>query len=750
MAEQGGGSWESPPEEPAEAPRERRSSTLSASYKPSAGAVKRGGNPLWPLFLVLLLLGGAAFAAVTWLTREETPARPAPAEREAARETPPAPASAPVSEAAREAAVAKPAQEAPPPAETPRTPPARKAPAAAEPLSAAPAPAAPSRVEDRTARRSPPTAPGDDGAREPVRAPAPTAARRAGDGPLLAQPEPPAELAAALAALAGGPSEADLAVLGRYAEAGWPQAETGLALALATGAGGRREVKKALALFKQAAEQDDAEAQYHLGDAYLKGTGVEADPVEALAWFILAATHGHAEALAERDRGLASVNADDRARAFNRARNLGPDLAAGWSRDPASGTRVWLPSWYRTGSYVLRLEVPAKDGRAEGQGRLELKASLPGDSDRVFEGRFSGGHYFGKHAPAGSFHFLETNDFLYRLPDSEIGAFRGVAFWLRVDFGVDFAADPCYLATNRTPDLVAAVPAGFPALEDESAKGVMAEAWRLYQTVCPKGDHAHVTVTPAAFGRERDRFGHRVFGPRLATARFYGKRGETLSVGGFENQARRAHETEQRALAERRKREAREEKRRRAAAAAPGRGNPDVRGLRLGMTLAEVHAHFADEIADWQPPWKPERPLPPFSQFQQKIKLADGTRISARFTSPVNGSVLFALAYEQDLRDGPPPDELARSLVAKYGEPDDRGTGGIWWSYELVSRVDGRLGAFMKVHYRVDRASNRVQYLRLVINDHGFGRRDERAAYDAKVEAERRAYEAGKAAKPKF
>ena len=50
------------------------------------------------------------------------------------------------------------------------------------------------------------------------------------------------------------------------------------------------------ALWKQSAEEGDAEAQYKLGRCYANGLGVEIDMVEAVRWFTLAAEQGDAMA----------------------------------------------------------------------------------------------------------------------------------------------------------------------------------------------------------------------------------------------------------------------------------------------------------------------------------------------------------------------------------------------------------------------------------------------------------------------
>ena len=744
--------WESPPEADKPTARPARG---TAELKPSGGTVRRGGSPIWPLLVVLLLLGAAAFAAVSWLSGDRTP-ETAVAVRQAgsASDAGSEPAADPDGEDSPVTADVAPAGEtapAPvPPAPVPAAPSEpRAAPGETPPREAGGGKTPPAEV----ARATPEPVPPPTTAVSPPPPPEAPAGGRIMEGPMLVKETPPAALAAALAALEEAATPEHLAVVAEHAEAGWPEAQTALGLQLARGDVVARDFKQAVTWFEKAAAGNDAAAQYYLGYAHLTGDGVQADKVKALAWFIVAASRGQAEALAERDRGLANLAGDDRARAFIAARNLSADIAAGWSRDPASGVAVWLPSWFRDGSYALRVEVPAEDGYAHGIGKVVLKASQAGDSDRTFEGRFFRGRFYGERVREEEIHFLDSDDFLVRLPGSPRQDFAGIDFWLRTEYGVQIAADPCYVATNRRPDLLVAVPEGFPVLDDKAAEQAMHEGWRLYQELCPEGYYAEVYVVPAEFRRQRQR--SRMipeYSPLFARASFYGKRGEQLSVGQFENLARRAHEKAEAEAERQRQRQAREDKRRRAAEAAGGRGNPDVRGLRLGMTLAEVRALFEDEIAAWEPPWRPERLPAPFRQFSQNIRLADGAKIEASFTSAVNGSLLYAFVYEQNLRDGIDRAKLTADLEAKYGKPDDYGTGGIYWSYKLVSRKpEETLGAFMKVTIRsFETGPDRIDFLRLVINDAGFGSYDERAAYAAEREEKARQYEANKSRKPKF
>ncbi len=278
-----------------------------------------------------------------------------------------------------------------------------------------------------------------------------------------------------------------------------------------------RDFAKSLALFKAAAEQGDAQGQYYLGHAYLTGSGVEADPVEALAWFIQAAARDHAEALAERDKGMAALGGNDRIRAVNRAKMLGPIVPAGWLRDPESGTAVWLPSWFRYGTFDLKLDVTARDGLAEGEGKAILTSHQPGNSDRTFEGLFRGGYFLGDAGRQRPFEMLPTDSYLVSLPTSDKTGFEEVSFWLQNEFGVRIAVEICHVPTNRTPGLLAVVPEIFPVLDEAAVTALLREAWRLYASFCPKNEYAKIDVVSTAHQRVIDR-GDTTFQPLLAKA----------------------------------------------------------------------------------------------------------------------------------------------------------------------------------------------------------------------------------------
>jgi TPR repeat protein len=60
--------------------------------------------------------------------------------------------------------------------------------------------------------------------------------------------------------------------------------------------------KEANQWYRKAAEQGVADAQYRLGESFATGEGVAQDPVEAYAWFSLAAAQQHRQAVNARTR----------------------------------------------------------------------------------------------------------------------------------------------------------------------------------------------------------------------------------------------------------------------------------------------------------------------------------------------------------------------------------------------------------------------------------------------------------------
>ncbi len=67
--------------------------------------------------------------------------------------------------------------------------------------------------------------------------------------------------------------------------------------------------KKAFQLFSEAANKGHIASQHNVGVLYLQGDGIEADPVKALAWFMIAAENGNKSAAKVVTR-LKSSNSD--------------------------------------------------------------------------------------------------------------------------------------------------------------------------------------------------------------------------------------------------------------------------------------------------------------------------------------------------------------------------------------------------------------------------------------------------------
>ncbi|MBI3707185.1 MAG: hypothetical protein HY246_05845, partial [Proteobacteria bacterium] len=185
---------------------------------------------------------------------------------------------------------------------------------------------------------------------------------------------------------------------------------------------------------------------------------------------------------------------------------------------------------------------------------------------------------------------------------------------------------------------------------------------------------------------------------------------------------------------------------------------PEVRSVRLGMRLDEFKAALDGEIAEWRQSWRVENESDPYLRRQVNVRLADRSLLEAEFVSAIDGAELYVVSYQQVLRDGPTPDELIQALEAKYGKPDainhPQGSTAYRSTYDLPSRAQHVLGAFMKVYFDFERAESggraRVENFRIVINDAGFGAFDETAIYEHRRAAERRAYETNKSGAPKF
>jgi TPR repeat protein len=79
----------------------------------------------------------------------------------------------------------------------------------------------------------------------------------------------------------------------------------------------RKEFKKAFELFKQAAEADDAYAQYSLAYLYANGEGIKKDHVQAAHWYTKAAEQGYAKA--QRNLGFCYVEGEGVSQDYKKA-----------------------------------------------------------------------------------------------------------------------------------------------------------------------------------------------------------------------------------------------------------------------------------------------------------------------------------------------------------------------------------------------------------------------------------------------
>ena len=76
------------------------------------------------------------------------------------------------------------------------------------------------------------------------------------------------------------------------------KAQYNLGVCYETGRGVEQDIKKAVELFRKAADQGHAMAQYNLGHCYRTGEGVEKDIKKAAEWYRKAADQGYEPAKA--------------------------------------------------------------------------------------------------------------------------------------------------------------------------------------------------------------------------------------------------------------------------------------------------------------------------------------------------------------------------------------------------------------------------------------------------------------------
>jgi hypothetical protein len=670
--------------------------------------VRRQESSLAPLILGVALLAIAGGGALAWfLWPEQETAAPSAA---------PAPAPAPKAVAA-----------APPESKVAPTPPPSEPRLATTPAPSTATTAAPPVAEPAPAPASPPTP-----------APAPAA-------PPLAAPAPPAPVAVAppIETLPPAPEQPP-AVLARPAPAPEPVAS-------------RRDKPPpsdpaaAFAQFTKAAAQGDAAAQFRLALAYRDGIGTKAAPVRALAWLMHAGARGHAEAVAERDRALASYDDTSKVQADSLSRSLPVPMPAGWLVDPARGVRVWSPSWYRNGTFKVSIEGASAGGGVHGPGKVALTATLYGRSDRIFEGVFTGGLMLDARLRAMQdprLQLLESDEIRLNLDAAAASYPTLQRLWRQTKLqGLEIEACP-----KAAPQLYAVMAPDFVAIEDAQAKAAAIGAAQAIGALCPlrPDTPAHVFLLPPEHHESYDR-GEMTYRPRLAELQLYGFDQPTAAWSiTLRNHAREAHLRQEQEAEQQRRRAEREQKEARATAAAIARSMPDIRGFKLGLSFEAFKAAIGGDAATWLPKLKDDHRMPDYMKWEQKVTLTDGAAFTGVFSSSQNGSRLMSLGYEQHLREGPPLETMRQQLFAKYGPADEDVANGTWLTWWLRSAVDDEpKGALLRARIETDR-DRRATALRLTVSDINLARRDEQQAAAARRQAEREAFEKQKSDKPKF
>lgn len=113
--------------------------------------------------------------------------------------------------------------------------------------------------------------------------------------------------------------------------------------------------EEAVAYYRKAAAQGDAEGEYGLGAMYAAGEGVKRDPAEARKWITRAAERGHAAAI----NSLAQAYIDGDLDIDETQRNGAEALR--WVRQAADAGYLpaleRLAAAYRTGAYGLAIDL---------------------------------------------------------------------------------------------------------------------------------------------------------------------------------------------------------------------------------------------------------------------------------------------------------------------------------------------------------------------------------------------------------
>jgi hypothetical protein len=441
--------------------------------------------------------------------------------------------------------------------------------------------------------------------------------------------------------------------------------------------------------FRKAADQGNADGQVYLGHCYYEGHGVERDEIRAMVMFRLAAEQGHEQAIKFRDQGMKVLTKQDLDQVegllehermtihslssevpMQRPEGIsGVTFRVGFPEiqdrqhgrpyflvDPEHDARVLVQDF--SGMDHFNYQGETKNGFADGQGQAVLSRGKRDDYPIRWEGHFRCGVYLGNVPFSFPIQVLPEGDFFI---DLSSGILKPGTLWLHEALS---ALGPLELGTRPLPQLYCIVPDEFSVLDEEAVKSRMFQAGGPLKQVCPTIRGYEVDLLPATYRLIKGRHSYRTgFEPVLASATIaFMEKGE-LDLRGYDNpQAKEAQELAR----QNQRRQARD----RGERLGSSRGWFDVRGVRLWMTMEEVQSVLGEDIANWSPAFDKKR-KDPFSAQTATVRLTDGATFELSFTSTVTESIVFSIAYRQELRNGPRMEELIASLEKKYGEPDE-------------------------------------------------------------------------------
>ncbi len=536
-----------------------------------------------------------------------------------------------------------------------------------------------------------------------------------------------------------------------------------------------QDYPKAAYWFRKAAEYGDAEGQVYWGHCLYGGQGTEADEIQAFVMFALAAQQGHPQGIQFRDRGQQALSREDLDRATDLMVKIQTDILERTIEYPVVEPKEGSGVTYRQGFHemhirksgrpyflvdrdrnvrilqqnfsgwdTLQYQGESKNGLADGKGKARLSRGDHDDYPGQWEGFFRNGVYLGKTYFSYPIQVLREGDFLINISDDPTEAhpvflYKGLS-----------AMGPLELTFPALPQVYVLVPEDFSMLDEEAVKARMLRAGECVKSACPDVQGYDVHILSQSYQMVKGNNSYQTgLEPVLAVGRVVLTTEGKSELKGYDNpQAAEARDQE--------KAERQQAARERASQLAPSRNAFDVRGVQLWMNVEEVHAVLEPEGAVWTPPYK-KGMSNPFSVKNATIKLDDGATFELSFTSRVTQSILCGIGYRQELRQGPPMEELIQALNEKYGKPDETDHRATYYhgKYFLQSRVTpneayGPGGALGGVAIRADSTSGRVETLSIGFSDPSLENQDSKLAVEAREEEKRQEWERKRSDHVKF